>query len=215
MTPNQTNSTSMSAARGAEMLAAMSAPGVYHPFESGPSAPLEPWDALVYEQLAGSEGREETVTMLHAGGEVQQQIALSSAEPTPDTTLWKDLNKLNDHQKALLEMSPAEQAVRAVQNYRCRTCPGTVFDSLAGFQRHCSKTDQHPESFETCTCGYWSSRPLGDTGDALEKLLNAHSRFKEWLLEQPRWVPLPNFVPFKRQVKDIAVKGGGKKNRSH
>ena len=158
------NGKSKTVGHGAGKLVTTTAQGVYHPSLPGPSA---------QQVLVGTTSRgqltwvEESADggLSHHHSSVVQEAEIPSTEHEGDNELFRIPRRLDAPHRALLVATPADWQRKAVDELKCRLCPGTDFSNWEDYKRHCDTSEAHPVKISYCDhCGDFFAR-----SDALKR----------------------------------------------
>ena len=145
------NNKSEAGGRGAGMLAAPITHEVYHQAVPGPSVQ----EALVGTTAQGQspwvEGREESSTLDIAGNTAgQQDVVNTAADEVAEEVGFRIPAGLKDRNQLLLMATPEERARGFVPMLRCVKCPDAGLRDWVSFNRHCERSEAHPEVCDLC-----------------------------------------------------------------
>ncbi|KAH9060434.1 hypothetical protein EDB87DRAFT_603463 [Lactarius vividus] len=144
------------AVRGAEMLASMTAQGVYHRSLWGLSVPQGPMGTFLQEQPSWVKEREQVETRHDAGSSVPFR-GVENAEDGGD--LPKIPKNLTERKRLMLQTTQADEECGAVRAIICRVCSNQRFREWVTFQRHCMSCEKHPSELKFCPkCGDYFGR---------------------------------------------------------
>ena len=153
-----TNDKPKEAGRGAERLATPSAHGFYHQSSLGPSF-QQSWPV---EPAHGKPSWVEGSVDVEAAHRIDSAMRQQQQEAT---RLFKIPRTLKPMYRMLLQTSLDDLARNAVQNIKCRLCPGTDLENFDQFKRHCKTAEAHPLDILFCNrCGDFFAR-----GDSLKR----------------------------------------------
>ncbi|KAH9029405.1 hypothetical protein EDB85DRAFT_1528868 [Lactarius pseudohatsudake] len=159
--PNrETNHKSKAVEHDAGGHAATSAQGLYGRFLTGPSVQQQLSEATtqgltwVEESAHGEEPRKMGGTWKQ-----QQQAAQNGAGAEEARQHFPIPRSLRERYSKLLAATEADWERGAVNELRCRVCPGARFSKWEGFKRHCDTTRVHPWDIYICDhCGDYFGR---------------------------------------------------------
>ncbi|KAH9964350.1 hypothetical protein BGW80DRAFT_1541473 [Lactifluus volemus] len=219
------NDKSKTVGRGAGRLATTTAEGVYHQSLPGPSDQQVLVGTTALGQLTWVEESVEGGSWHHSSV-VRKEVEVQSTEPdrdgenATDELFWIP-RRLDARHQALLVAKPADWQRKAVDELKCRLCPGADFSDWEDYKRHCDTSEAHPAKISYCGhCGdffarsdalkrHREKRPLEcicTTAEVAEVKRTETARvFEEFKAELERCLTTDEEIPpsFARTIKDM------------
>ncbi|KAH9059779.1 hypothetical protein EDB87DRAFT_1831924 [Lactarius vividus] len=153
------NHISKAMGRGARGHATTSAQGLYDRFLPDPSVQQELTEAITQGLTWVEESGQGEEPRRMGGTGQQQQYAQNNVGVEQGGPLFPIPKSLRERYSKLLSATEADREHGAVNELRCRLCPGARFSTWEGFKRHCDTTRVHPWDIYICDhCGDYFGR---------------------------------------------------------